>query len=197
MALHHLVLALLADGPSHGYEVRARFDATVGDAWGPVNIGQVYQVLDRLRRDGLVVGDHVPQTGKPDRTEFTLTPDGVAALEAWLGTPTVPRRGHRDEFFLKLVAAAGRGEHELLALIGRQRTALTSHIGSLGEARRATDDPALRLLLSAALHHAVADVQTLDEAEEAATALALHAATTTRADVREAPRSRLHRATGG
>jgi DNA-binding PadR family transcriptional regulator len=183
VALHHLVLALLADGPSHGYEVRARFDASVGEAWGPVNIGQVYQVLDRLRRDGLVVGDHVPQSGKPDRTVFTLTAEGRGALDEWLSTPTVPRRGYRDEFFLKLIAAAGRGQPELLALIGRQRPALTARIGSLREARRATADPAERLLLHAALQHAVADMHTLDEAEASAAALASHAAHTTRTDV--------------
>jgi DNA-binding PadR family transcriptional regulator len=196
VALHHLVLSLLADGPTHGYEVRARFDATVGQAWGPVNIGQVYQVLDRLRRDGLVVGDHVPQTGKPDRTVFTLTPDGVAALEAWLLSPTVPRRGYRDEFFLKLLAAAGRGESELLALISRQRTALTAHMSGLVEARRAAGEPAEQLLMQAALRHAVADVQTLDDAEASADGLATHAAKTMRSETADAPPARLRGSAG-
>jgi DNA-binding PadR family transcriptional regulator len=175
VALHHSVLALLADGPSHGYEVRARFDALVGDAWGPVNIGQVYQVLDRLSRDGLVTGDHVPQQGRPDRTVYRLTEAGRAELESWVTTASVPRRGYRDEFFLKLLAVSARGVSESLALIGRQRAALTSQIRSLSEARRSEPDAMLQLLLAAALHHAAADVRLLDDAEQAAEALARRA----------------------
>ncbi len=57
MALHHAVLALLVDGPRHGYDLKARFEETMGPQWGGLNIGHVYQVLGRLVRDGYAVAN--------------------------------------------------------------------------------------------------------------------------------------------
>jgi DNA-binding PadR family transcriptional regulator len=48
MPLHHAVLALLASKPAHGYELKRSFEQAVGDQWGGLNIGRLYQILDRL-----------------------------------------------------------------------------------------------------------------------------------------------------
>ena len=54
MPIHHAVLALLEEGDSYGYELRAQFRQMVRPQWGDLNIGHLYQVLERLVRDGLV-----------------------------------------------------------------------------------------------------------------------------------------------
>ena len=54
MPIQHAVLALLAEGESYGYELKGDFEASIGPQWGGLNIGHLYQVLDRLVRDGLV-----------------------------------------------------------------------------------------------------------------------------------------------
>ena len=54
MPLHHAVLALLAAKPAHGYELKSSFELAVGEQWGGLNIGHLYQILDRLARDGLI-----------------------------------------------------------------------------------------------------------------------------------------------
>jgi DNA-binding PadR family transcriptional regulator len=51
MPLHHAVLALLPGKPAHGYELKSSFEQAVGDQWGGLNIGHLYQILDRLARD--------------------------------------------------------------------------------------------------------------------------------------------------
>ena len=51
MPLQHAVLSLLVDGPSYGYELKGAFERSVGPQWGALNIGHLYQVLDRLSRD--------------------------------------------------------------------------------------------------------------------------------------------------
>src|SRR5659263_63636 len=40
--VHHAVLALLAAGPSHGYELKQQFEDAVGPQWGSPNIGHLY-----------------------------------------------------------------------------------------------------------------------------------------------------------
>ena len=59
MPLHHAVLALLAEKPAHGYELKSSFEQAVGDQWGGLNIGH-YQILDRLSRDGLIDSERQP-----------------------------------------------------------------------------------------------------------------------------------------
>ncbi|MGH3199185.1 MAG: PadR family transcriptional regulator, partial [Streptosporangiaceae bacterium] len=54
MPLHHAVLALLAAEPAHGYALKGSFEQAVGEPWGGLNIGHLYQILDRLARDGLI-----------------------------------------------------------------------------------------------------------------------------------------------
>ena len=56
MSIRHALLALLSEGPKYGLQLRDDFEARTGEVW-PLNIGQVYQTLGRLERDGLVVSD--------------------------------------------------------------------------------------------------------------------------------------------
>ena len=88
MPLQHAVLALLADRPAHGYELKASFEQAVGDQWGGLNIGHLYQILDRLSRDGLIESQRQPQQVKPDRS-CTASPR-PAAPSSTAGSPSPP-----------------------------------------------------------------------------------------------------------
>ena len=82
MSIRHGLLALLERGPSHGYQLRAEFDAATGSTW-PLNVGQVYTTLDRLERKGFVDWteasvEDARSTGPLRR--YTVTPAGIAAL---------------------------------------------------------------------------------------------------------------------
>ena len=110
MAISHAVLALLAEGPCHGYQLRAAFEQAVGPQWGGLNIGHLYQVLDRLDRDGQVTSSVLPQSDRPDRRVYALTDAGRAELERWLAEPVERAAGYRDDLMLKLMAAARAGQ---------------------------------------------------------------------------------------
>jgi len=60
MSIKFAILALLAEKPRHGYEIKNEFDRRTNHTW-PLNIGQVYTTLDRLERDGLCYrGEETP-----------------------------------------------------------------------------------------------------------------------------------------
>ena len=125
MPLQHAVLALLSAKPAHGYELKTSFDQAVGDQWGGLNIGHLYQILDRLSRDGLIDSQRQPQQVKPERVIHRLTPAGRAELDRWLNEPAIPARGYRDDFFLKIMAAVRSGDPATLpAVLSRQRAHL-------------------------------------------------------------------------
>jgi DNA-binding PadR family transcriptional regulator len=81
-----LVLAVLSDGPLHGYGLAREMTARTG---GKVKVrpGSLYRVLDRLMRRGLLdkLDEHPDQAGDDERRlYYQLTPLGrrVAADEA-------------------------------------------------------------------------------------------------------------------
>lgn len=167
MPLHHAVLALLADKPAHGYELKSSFEQAVGDQWGGLNIGHLYQILDRLSRDQLIESERQPQPVKPDRVVHHLTPAGRAELDRWLNEPSTRLRGYRDEFFLKLMAAVQAGDPETLdSVLRRQRTHLLRELHSLAEARRQAPSSVVELLITAAELHIRADLGVVDAAEK-------------------------------
>ncbi|HEX6686308.1 MAG TPA: PadR family transcriptional regulator [Candidatus Limnocylindrales bacterium] len=171
MPIQHAVLALLRGGPSHGYELKNAFEQAVGPQWGALNIGHLYQVLERLSRDGYVSSARVAQSVKPDRVVYEMTEAGVAELDTWLTSPTPRTSGFRDDFFLKVMAAVRTGDASVVSgVIATQRLHLLRELRNLEQLRR---DPAhdvmVKLLLTAAARHVTADLTFLDDTEQALT----------------------------
>jgi DNA-binding PadR family transcriptional regulator len=164
--VRHAVLALLADRPAHGYEIKRGLEERFGSVVAPLNAGQVYTTLQRLQRDELVADDAVAQSGRPDKRVYRLTDAGRQALEEWLGVPSAPTR-LRDDFFMKLVFAQSLGLADPAALIARQREA---YLRSLGELERVLADGGAdgttALVVEGAALHLEADLKWLDRCEE-------------------------------
>lgn len=173
MPIHHAVLALLAEGGSHGYELKTHFERSIGPQWGELNIGHLYQVLDRLVRDGMVTRHDVPQVARPDKTVYRLAKTGREELDRWLETPFVRQGGYRDDFFLKLFAASRLGAAPIERVIRVQREAYLAELASLAELRlRHGDEPLVRLLIEAAVAHTEANLRIVELAEAEREALA-------------------------
>jgi DNA-binding PadR family transcriptional regulator len=160
------ILALLADEPAHGYEIRRGLEERFGSVIAPLNAGQVYITLQRLQRDELVADDTVAQTGRPDKRVYRLTDAGRRALEEWMGTASAPTR-LRDDFFMKLVFADALGLADPAELIARQREA---YLRSLAELERVLaggePDSTTALVVEGAALHLEADLRWLDRCEE-------------------------------
>lgn len=74
-----MVLAALADGPLHGYQIAKEIGRRSDDA---LTLGQgvLYPILHRLERDGLIEGSWEAQVGRPNRRYYRLTAKGERAL---------------------------------------------------------------------------------------------------------------------
>ncbi len=102
MSVRHAMLALLSEGPKYGLQLRQDFEAGTGDVW-PLNVGQVYQTLQRLERDGLIESDADADDG-PQKV-FQITDDGRDELDTWLRTPPDMTSPPRDELVIKILVA--------------------------------------------------------------------------------------------
>ncbi|MGW2047345.1 PadR family transcriptional regulator [Streptomyces sp. NPDC001858] len=180
LPLHHAVLALLTEGESHGYELKGRFEEAIGPQWGGLNIGHLYQILDRLVRDGRVTRSQMAQTDRPDKTLYRLTPSGQEEVLQWATSAWVRTGGFRDELFLKLFGASTLGTQALDAFVTAQRQTYLSELAGLTRLRRThAGDPLISLLLDAAIGHTKADLELVEGAAER---LAPVAETAARAD---------------
>ena len=173
--MRNTLLALLAQGTAHGYELKQAIEQTFGDAWPPLNIGQVYTTLGRLERDGFVASAHVAQAGRPDKRVYELTDAGRDEVRRWLEEPVSGPR-LKDEFFTKLVlarlpgVAALNGGSDPRALIARQRRDYLQSLRDLNGLllRQQPGDGQLSaaLLIEGAILHLEADLKWLDLCEQ-------------------------------
>jgi PadR family transcriptional regulator PadR len=75
------LLRLLADGPTHGYELLERLPGLLGEE--RVDVGNVYRALRALEDEGLVTSEWQAALPGPAKRTYTLTDDGRAVLARW------------------------------------------------------------------------------------------------------------------
>ncbi len=167
MSVRFGLLALLERGPSHGYQLKADFEARTGGVW-TVNVGQVYTTLERLEREGLVAP--VADDASGDRRPWRLTPAGKEAIDAWFDDTRVAPAPPRDELLVKVLLALHRSPAAALSVIDGQRAAL---FALLRDQRRSItgDDPAAALMAEAVAARHEADLRWLDRCEDVARSL--------------------------
>jgi DNA-binding PadR family transcriptional regulator len=79
------VLALLAEGPTHPYEMDFLMRARGLTESIKLNRGSLYTVVEALQRDGLIVPQETQREGRrPERTIYAITDAGRAKFDGWL-----------------------------------------------------------------------------------------------------------------
>lgn len=162
MSVKQSLLAILDQGPCYGYQLRTEFDRRTGSTW-PLNVGQIYNTLDRLERDGLVTKGDADAQG---HIYFEITDAGRAAVRTWLASPVQRAAGTRDELTIKLIVAMTLPGVDAAKVLEDQRSASAARLQALREqSPDAAPDPEdlARSLVDDALRFAAeAEVRWLD-----------------------------------
>src|SRR5512146_1031672 len=105
MSVRHALLALLSEGPKYGLQLREEFEANTGQVW-PLNVGQVYNTLRRLERDGLVAALADTEELEPGpQKAYRITEAGAGELAHWLRVPPDLSTPPRDDLVMKVLIA--------------------------------------------------------------------------------------------
>jgi DNA-binding PadR family transcriptional regulator len=165
MSVRHSLLAILAAGETHGYGLKSTFEESTAGAW-PLNVGQVYQTLARLERDGLVEAEGIEGS---ERQTWKLTKDGKKSLAEWYRTPVVEESPSRDELAIKVLLAVAADSVDVAEVLAAQRAATMEHVQRLTR-QKAKADPATELpwllLLDSMILKAEAELRWLDLCEQ-------------------------------
>jgi DNA-binding PadR family transcriptional regulator len=165
VAVREGLLALLAEAPAHGYQLKTEFERRTGGSW-QLNIGQVYTTLQRLERDELVTA--VDDDTGDERRTVAITDAGRAELDRWYAQPILPVPPPRDELAIKVLLALASPGVDVTALLQHQRAAVVGHLQDLTRQKRATDaasELARLLHLDALILAAEAEARWLDHCE--------------------------------
>ncbi|MGZ0711405.1 PadR family transcriptional regulator (plasmid) [Coraliomargarita sp. W4R53] len=168
MSVKLTLLAILDQGPCYGYQLRTEFDRRTGSTW-PLNVGQIYNTLDRLERDGLAAKGDTDEQG---HVYWQVTDAGAAKVRGWLHSPVTRSSGTRDELAIKLAVAATLPGVEVNTIVETQRISSKAHLQQLKNARYAGTDPdspqalAWSLVNDSMLFAANAELQWLDHTEQ-------------------------------
>ncbi|WP_296191653.1 PadR family transcriptional regulator [uncultured Microbacterium sp.] len=167
MSVRQSLLAILDQGPCYGYQLRAEFDRRTGGSW-PLNVGQIYNTLERLERNGLVGKGETDEQG---HVYWEITDAGRSTVADWLASPVVRSGGTRDELTLKFALAATLPGVDVAAIVQAQRSATLKRLQELQRAKYAGPDPegpaelAWSLVADAMIFEAEAEARWLDHTE--------------------------------
>lgn len=178
MSIRQGLLALLAEQPMHGYQLRAEFERRTGGTW-PLNIGQVYTTLQRLDRDGLI---EEATRGDDGTVTYRLTEPGSTEVEQWWQTPVSREAPGRDELAIKLALAVTVPGVDVAGVVQRQRSETMRALQAYTRLKRddregsspgSAADIAWRLVLENLVFGAEAEIRWLDHVEATLTQTAL------------------------
>jgi DNA-binding PadR family transcriptional regulator len=164
MGIKEGLLALLADGPRHGYQLKLDLEAATGDAV-TINVGQVYTTLHRLERDGLVEDGGNDTEG---RAVYRITKHGVATVREWVSKPEDLAAAGRDEISIKVLLALFSPGLDPNQVIETQRRATMGLLQDFTQLRARDNDADLawQLHLDRLMYSAEAELKWLDRVEE-------------------------------
>jgi DNA-binding PadR family transcriptional regulator len=160
------VLGLLAEEPLHGYQVKQRFEDMFGGAWD-VNVGSIYQVLQRLERDGLV--EPVGERGDRGRQAYRVTAAGISALAGWVEDAESQPQLLREDVYVKLLLLRRNLDGSLEGFISRQRHVYLQRLRDLADQEKVAREQGrmeLALLFTAGRLHTEAELKWLDACVE-------------------------------
>lgn len=162
MSVRHGLLAILDQGSCYGYQLRAEFERRTGAVW-TLNVGQIYNTLDRLERDGLVSREDVDAHG---HVYYAITDAGRAEARAWLDEPLGSDTA-RDEMSARIALAATLPGVDLADVLARQRRAVDERVTRLRDepvslAGLSPEQAARAIVAGAALARAEAEASWLD-----------------------------------
>lgn len=102
MALAEAILVCLTERPMTGYELAKAFDTSIGFFWRAAH-QQIYRELQQLRTAGFLDSEEVIQSGRPNKTIYTVNARGLRHLRDW-SREAEDRPPTRDGLLVKLYA---------------------------------------------------------------------------------------------
>lgn len=156
LSLDTVILGLLGESESSGYDLAARLAADpIAELWS-ADQAQIYRTLQRLRSAGLVTSRRVRQTDRPDRIIYRPTEEGAASLAEKL-VASAPMPPVRDPFLAQLYFSAELEDAQLLTALHARRDEYAARLESVHSKSARLDEQGEATARALVLRHTTLD----------------------------------------
>ena len=130
MSIRHSLLALLSREPRYGQQLKSEFEACTGELW-PLNVGQVYNTLSRLERDGLIEEADGEGAVRP----YQITELGRSELRSWLSAGPSGDPPPRHDLVMKVMVAVAVDYEGSVGVVQDHRRSLLESMQHFGRVK--------------------------------------------------------------
>lgn len=136
----YILLGMLSSQEMSGYDLKQQLDKSLYPCYESPAKSQIYGELRRLTQQGWTTVTEVPQTHRPDKRVYRITPAGLTALRQWLANPDVESDSFKSPFLLRLFFGHLLQPDVLIARLEARRQQLTKELTACEETERALRD---------------------------------------------------------
>jgi DNA-binding PadR family transcriptional regulator len=124
----YVILGLLTFREMSGYDLKQLINKRITHFyWSPAK-SQIYGELRRLESHGLVTMREVPQTLRPDKRLYQITPQGTEAMLKWLETSGVEPDSYKSALLLKVFFGHMLSSDTTVGLLEERRKQIASDL---------------------------------------------------------------------
>ena len=164
-SLEYILLGFFYQGPIHGYDLYKKISSFEGISliWR-IKQSQLYALLDKLEKEGLLTSSLVPGEAHLLRKEYQITTPGRGAFLAWVSKPVSHGREMRQEFLAKLFFSRKTGVKASLDLIEAQKAVCAQWLSGLrlNHSKTAADQQYERMIYQYRIFQTQAMIDWLD-----------------------------------
>jgi PadR family transcriptional regulator AphA len=124
----YVILGLLTFREMSGYDLKQLINRSITHFyWSPAK-SQIYGELRRLESHGLVTMREVPQTLRPDKRLYQITPQGTEAMLQWLRSSGVEPDSYKSALLLKVFFGHMLSYDTTVGLLEERRKQITQEL---------------------------------------------------------------------
>src|SRR5215471_9564350 len=136
----YILLGMLSSQEMSGYDLKQQLDKSLYTCYDSPAKSQIYGELRRLTQQGWATVTDVPQTHRPDKRVYRITPAGRAALQQWLVSPDVDSDGFKSPLLLRLFFGHLVPHEILMTRLEMRRQQLSEELSACEEEERRLRD---------------------------------------------------------
>src|SRR5919204_127802 len=136
----YILLGMLSSKEMSGYDLKQQLDKSLYPCYDSPAKSQIYGELRRLTQQGWATATEVPQTHRPDKRLYRITPAGRAALQQWLLSPDVESDSFKSPLLLRLFFGHLVPREVLMTRLEARRQQLSDELSACEEEERRLRD---------------------------------------------------------
>jgi len=119
-----VVLGLLSEKPMYGYQLNQEIERREMEHWAQVNLASIYNTLNRLQKDKLILGKGERPGKMPERKVYHITYKGRKRLEDLVQMALNEQKMPQDSFIVGVAFLQGLSKEKILNSLSKKKEQL-------------------------------------------------------------------------